>query len=605
MKSKLLILSLSAFIFGCSSSSNPVYNSTEFQTENYQKNIESVSNNNDLLTNFDQSKIPTVQLAPSDISSLVQADLYYNQGEYNKAFPFYDQIAQKYKDPRVIYKAIICLEHLNTSPEQTKKMNELVNLFIQTDANSTLAKVYQIKLALNSNDLNLAKINLDELIKNKKNNPRMILLLLSSTISTDINEAGYPSLQKFASYVDDKYANYPEAHLLETVAYSITNNKELLSKQVNYINKTYPTWSIPLYWSLDILARKQHIDTLISILEPIVNIANPDRTLFSVYIASLINSGQANKAYTYLNSQLDGTRRNDALIDLGIIFAKSSSYESALNVFNQVHESEPQLLSVLALVKGSIYDYQGNTNQAISEYKQVKTGQIVAISQIMLLNSYLSLGQYKQIDAILDGYARDNKFDEEKTILLKSGYYAGEEKYSIAYGLLKTKLSKYQKDSEYLYQYAAVSGMLNYNKQAIELYKEFIKKNPNEAAGYNDLAYIYADQTKEYSLAKKYALKAYAMTPGDPNVLDTLGFVYFKLGDYNKSLPYIKTSYEFNHDPDSAKHLIAVYTALNRPDLAKQIVVLDKPNMQKELKRQLIGRAIMLLGYIQFGIEIK
>lgn len=605
MKSKLLILSLSAFIFGCTSSSVPVYNNAEFKTENYQKNIDNVANDTNLLTDFDQGKIPVVQVSPSDISSLVQADLYFNQGDFAKAFPFYNQIALKYKDPRVIYKAIICLEHLNISLEQTKKMNELVNLFIQTDPNSKLAELFQIKFALNSNDENLAQKNLDELISNKKNNPRMILLFLSSIISTGISEVSYISLDKFANYIEDNYQNYPEAHLFQMVAYSITNNKDSLSNQVKYINKTYPAWSIPLYWSLDILARQKHIDTLILILEPIVKVESPDRMLLSVYIASLINSGQSNKAKIYLNSQLNGPSRNDAFMDLGIIFARDNAYESALNVFNQVTESEPQVLSVLALIKGSIYDYQGNVNQAIFEYKQVKTGQLVSISQIMLLNSYLSLGEYKQIDAILDGYALDNKLNEEKTILLKSGYYSGVEKYSIAYDLLKSKLSLYQKDPEYLYQYAALSGMMNYTKQSIELYKKFIKKNIDEAAGYNDLAYIYADQTKEYNLAKKYALKAYGMTPGDPNILDTLGFVYYKLGNYNKALPYIKTSYEFNHDPESAKHLVAVYEALNRPDLAKQIVILDKPTVQKELKKQLIGRAITLLGYIQFGVKVK
>ncbi len=604
MKHKLLILFLNAFILGCTSSSVPIYNSSEFKAENYQKNIDNTLNTSDLFSDFEQSKIVSKQISPQDISNLVQGDLYYNQGDYVKAFPFYNQMSLKYKDPRVIYKAIICLEHLNNTPEQTKVLNDLVQLFVQSAPNSKLAKLFQIKIALNNNSINLAKQNIDELIKKNPNSTREILLLTTSIISADISN--YSSLDEFALYVENNYARYPEAHLLAILAYSVTNNEGLLSKQINYINKNYKEWSIPLYWSMDILVHQKHIDTLIKILEPIVVVPNPDRSLQSLYIAALINSSQNDKAKNYLNSQLKSKRRNDALLDLGILYAKNNDYINALTYFNQVTESSTQLLSVLALVKGSIYDYQGNASLAIEQYKRVQiSSPLVAISQIMLLNAYLDRGDYQNINSLLDEYAKNNKLDDVKTLLLKSSYYFGEGKYDIAYDTLKGKLFRYQNNSEFLYQYAAISGMMGHTKEAIKLYNKFIKQNPEEASGYNDLAYIYAKDTKDYKLAKKYALKAYEMKPGDPNVLDTLGFVYYKLGDYNKALPYIKTSYEFNHHPDTGKHLIAVYDAMNRRNLASQIIILDKATMQKKLKEELIGRAVTLVSNIQFGVEVK
>ncbi len=603
MKQKLLMLSLSAFIWGCTSSSVPIYSGSEFKTENYQKNVDNALSGIDLLSDFELSKTTIKQISSDDISNLVQGDLYYNQSDYVKAFPFYNQMSLKYKDPRIIYKAIMCLGHLNSTPEQVKNMNDLVQLLIQSAPNSKVAKLFQIKIALNNNDINLAKQNLNELINKNPNNTREVLLFISSIISTDISN--YSSLNDFALYIEKNYGGYPEAHLVAILAYSVTNNEDLLSKQINYINANYKQWSIPLYLSLDILVRQKHIDTLIKILEPIVVIPNPNKTLQSLYVAALLNSSQNDKAKNYLNSQLNGERHNDALLDLGILYSKNKDYSNALIYFNQVTESELQLVTALALLKGSIYDYQGNTNLAIKEYKQVQIGSLVAISQIMLLNAYLTLGDYQQINILLDKYATKNKLNELKTILLKSSYYFGEGKYSIAYDMLKSKLSLYEQNSEYLYQYAAVSGIMGYTKDAIKLYNKFIKQNPEEAAGYNDLAYIYAKDTRDYKLAKKYALKAYEIMPGDPNVLDTLGFVYYKLGDYNNALPYIKTSYEFNHDPESGKHLIAVYDAMNRHDLASQIIILDKAIMQHNVKEQLIRRAVSLVSYIQFGVEVK
>lgn len=605
MKCKLLILLLSFFILGCTSASVPPYNPQEFETSNYQKNVDNAVDAADLLSDFDQSKIPSSNIDTADISNLVQADLYYNQGEYGKAFGFYNTLALKYKDPRIIYKAIICLEHVSITPEQTKSLNDLVTLFIQTDPNSKLAKLFQIKMAINNHNLTIAENNLDDLMQNNASNGRVILLFISSMISNDITESSYRTLDKFASYVAKKYADYPEAHLVAILAYSVSNNSDSLSTQVKVIHTNYPNWTIPLYWSLDILVRHKHIDTLIKVLEPIVATSGTDKVLQNVYVAALMNSSQKDKAVMYLNSQLNGINRDNALLDLGVLYAKNNEYDKSLSYFNQANVKESALNEVLALVKGSIYDYQNKTDMAIAQYKLVTQPPLVSITNIMLLNAFLTQGNYQMVDTMLNKFAKDAKMNEEQTILFKSSYYLGEGKYQIGYDLIKSKLNIYGKDSDYLYQYAALSGMMNYTKQSIELYKKYIKQNPNQAFGYNDLAFIFADQTNDYKQAKKYADEAYRLAPSDPNVLDTLGWVYYKMGNYSKALPYIKTSYEVNYDIESAKHLAAVYLALNRQDLAKNVIITDKATLQKQLKQQLIKRSVTLLSYIQFGVEIK
>ena len=603
MKRNLLVLIFASFIFGCTSTSTPLYNPQEFKTENYQKNVDNAVDATDLLSDLDPSKIPSANIEPSDISNLVQADLYYNQGDYIHAFPFYNGLANKYKDPRIIYKAIICLEHVSVTPEQTKTLNQLVNLFIQTDPNSKLSKLFQIKLAINANDAQLAKNNLDNLMQG--NNGRVVLLFISSMISNDITPNAYPTLDTFAAYVNDKYEAYPEAHLVALLAYSVTNNESAIAKQVSYIHKKYPDWAIPLYWSLDILVRNKHIDTLIQVLQPIVETPDPDRILQNVYVASLLNSNQNTQAKNYLTSQLNGSNHDNILLDLGVLAVKNNDYTGALGYFNQAKVSDPSLLQVLELVKGSIYDYLNQLDPAIAQYKLVNNPPLSSITSIMLLNAYLAKGDYSQLNAALDKLAQEGKMNEEQTILFKSSFYLGEGKYPQGYALVQSKLSVYGKNPDYMYQYAALSGMMGYTKQAIELYKKYLQQNPKQAYGYNDLAYIYADQTTDYKQAKKYAEQAYKMTPADPNVLDTLGWVYYKQGNYTKALPYIKTSYQINYDADSAKHLVAVYQALNRPDLAKGIIIVDKATLQKQLKLQLIQRSVSLLSYIQFGIEVK
>src|SRR6185437_345721 len=139
----------------------------------------------------------------------------------------------------------------------------------------------------------------------------------------------------------------------------------------------------------------------------------------------------------------------------------------------------------------------------------------------------------------------------------------------------------------------------------IKLYNKYIKMDPQNAMGYNDMAFIYADQTHNYKQAYIYAKKAFDLKPADPNILDTLGWVYYRQGNYPMALKYVKASVDKNYDPESAGHLRDIYTALKQPEMAAKVIIITKDQVQANIRRQLLEKAIGLLMYIQFGIEMK
>ncbi|MFN7093820.1 MAG: hypothetical protein ACK4M7_00505, partial [Burkholderiales bacterium] len=292
MKRKLLITVLISTLLGCATS-ELTYNPREFDTNNYQKNVINAVDAADVLKDFDQSKIPVANMSTADFANLVQADVYFNQGGYTKAYAFYDQLARKYKDPRIIYKAIICLEHISSTPEQAAKLDELVALFIQVDPNSKIAKLLGIKVALATQDVAGAEEKVASLITQNKANARVILLFITSMLSNDLPVAASSSIVQFADYVVTHYASYPEASLLATVGYAVANDEAKLTKQLEYIKVTYPNWNIPLYWSVGVLSHYKYNATLISLLENHLNQQTKSDTIIeNAYIAALLNTQQ-------------------------------------------------------------------------------------------------------------------------------------------------------------------------------------------------------------------------------------------------------------------------------------------------------------------------
>jgi tetratricopeptide (TPR) repeat protein len=601
---KLIIVLFSAvFLCACSSTSAPIYNPHEFDTSNYQKNFANAIDSSDILVDFDAKNVPQVSLNAQDLSLLIQSDLYYNQGNYASAYPYYKLLSYKYKNPRIIYKAIICLEHISATNEEVNDLNNLTKLFIQTDPNSNLAKLFGIKLAINSNDATLAESNLDYLLKNNTTDARAILLFISSIISTDITPSGYVALNQFTQYTIDTYSQYPETHLAAILSYSLLNNASQLEQQINYIIKNYPNWTIPIYWSLDLLTRNQSTETLLTVIKPLLDNKPVDMVLQKIYIATLVNNNQAGVAKQYLLTQ---NQDNNVILDLAIIELKNGDKNQALNYLNMLdlNESDP-LYAPVHLTSGLIYALNNNKESAIDEYEMSLSYPTNLIANIMLIKTYIQLHDYENANYYIEKEAKNESLTEAQTLMLKANFYMDEKDYQRSYQILNSKFDKYKTNANYLYLFAAVTSFNKYTNQAINLYKQYIKLDSNNAYGYNDLAYLYAEQTHDYLTALKYATKAYKIAPLDPNVLDTLGWVYYKLGNYNQALLYIRSGFDLQANPISARHLVAVYKALNKNDLASQVPQIDDEQINQQVMQDILDNMVKYLFQQHFGIELQ
>ncbi len=206
---------------------------------------------------------------------------------------------------------------------------------------------------------------------------------------------------------------------------------------------------------------------------------------------------------------------------------------------------------------------------------------------------------------MLNKLAQDKNLQGVDVILFKAQYYISVSDYNSAYLLLKDNYRFNKDNKKFIYSYAAAEGLSHKTNEVIKLYNIYIKMDPKSAYGYNDLAYIYADQTKNYKQALKYAKKAASIDITDENILDTLGFVYYKMGDYNNAYAYINSSYQISHSVDSAKHLKNVLIALKKPDLANKVIILDKDNFNSEMKILLVDKMLNLLMLLQYGVKIS
>src|ERR1043165_7248540 len=91
------------------------------------------------------------------------------------------------------------------------------------------------------------------------------------------------------------------------------------------------------------------------------------------------------------------------------------------------------------------------------------------------------------------------------------------------------------------------------------------------AHAYNALGYTLAEKTDRLAEAKELVEKALKLSPDDPFILDSLGWVYYRLGQVPEALKHLQDAYTERADPEIAAPLGEVLWKSGQRDEAAKI----------------------------------
>ena len=121
--------------------------------------------------------------------------------------------------------------------------------------------------------------------------------------------------------------------------------------------------------------------------------------------------------------------------------------------------------------------------------------------------------------------------------------------------------------------------------------RSILEQDPNHAATLNALGYTLTNHTQRYEEAADLIERALVLSPDDPAILDSLGWVYYKLGQYSESEALLREAHNAFPDPEVAAHLGEVLWVQGRQFEARDVWrdglsrVPDHPIILETLKR--------------------
>ena len=285
---------------------------------------------------------------------------------------------------------------------------------------------------------------------------------------------------------------------------------------------------------------------------------------------------------------------------------ETKQYEKAQNILAK------QIVTPDNLFRRVIFSLQAKNNKTANElYQQLKAFEVddegqnnkhflVAEAAYFLEHFEESEDNYKKVlggDHYLD--ARDmislilyeaKKYDEAKEILHQ--LQNAEEKYAVKAYRLESQINKLQDNPEaaletlnrsleilpknpiLLYDRAMLQESMD-NMIAVEKdLLQIIKDDPENYEALNALGYSLADHDLKLDEAHEYIKKAIVLAPNNPAIIDSLGWIQYKLGQYEEAEISFKSAIDTDiHDPELYIHLYKTLIKLNKTQEAKDLLL--------------------------------
>jgi Flp pilus assembly protein TadD len=132
-------------------------------------------------------------------------------------------------------------------------------------------------------------------------------------------------------------------------------------------------------------------------------------------------------------------------------------------------------------------------------------------------------------------------------------------------------LKQYPDNVDLLYDYAMLLEKLNRLEPMESTLRKVMKLAPSNQHAYNALGYSLAERNIRLTEAFTLIEKALELAPQDPFIMDSMGWVQFRLGRLQEAETLLRRAYELRSDPEIGTHLGEVLWVKGQQEDAKKL----------------------------------
>ena len=130
---------------------------------------------------------------------------------------------------------------------------------------------------------------------------------------------------------------------------------------------------------------------------------------------------------------------------------------------------------------------------------------------------------------------------------------------------------RFPDDTDLLYEQAMLNEKLDRVDEMERLLRRVIALKADHQHAYNALGYSLADRKVRLAEARELIKKAMELSPGEPSITDSMGWVEYRLGNRDEAIRWLREAYQARPDPEIAAHLGEVLWSAGRAEEARRV----------------------------------
>jgi len=519
----------------------------------------------------EDEKLPNVNMTPAMMAQLMQAEMSFKNGDWQGPYLTMMSLAQQTKDPRLAKRAA----EMALSAKQADDALAAVKLWRQYAPDSEEASQYYLGLVILSDNLGEAENILKQRLADATPAARGLLMfqMQQLLLRAKDKEAASAMLERLVA----PYGNLMETHVVLAQAALARNDKAAARREAQTALQLKPDSEIAALTAAQV---SEDEGGAIKVLKDFLGAHPEAREVRSAYARLLVNEKQYEAArQEFLTLDKAQPDNPGTLYALGILSMQMNDRAAAEQYFSRFvdlmdkapeDERDPtkavMILSQIAEERGDYKAAADWLDRLDSEDPKIQFGAELRRAQLTAKQ-----GDVAGARKLLGTLKTDDKTQQAQIVLVEAQILRDAGQPQEAFKLMEQGLKRFPDNMDFLYDYALMAEKMGKTAVMEKSLRKVIAKSPDNMQAYNALGYSLADRNVRLKEAHQLIAKALKMAPDDPFILDSMGWVQYRMGKLDEAETHLRKAYTLRNDPEIAVHLGEVLWKKGEKDDARKL----------------------------------
>jgi len=509
-------------------------------------------------------ELPKQELTDQTLYEYLLAEIASQRGNAAVSAQAYADLAQRTRDPRIARRATEVAIYARmpetalatariwheTDPQSPEALRTVTSLLVSLNRLQEAEPYLQRVIAANAESRADTFLQLNRLLANSQD--KQALLALVQRLA-----APYPALA--------------QARFAVAQAAAGAQADELALKEVREAGRLEPDWELAALYEAQLLQKHSAAEAsarLAAFLE-----RHPkSRDVRLNYARLLVNQKSYPEARAEFQKLLEVFPDNtDVLFAVAVLSMQLEDNVAAEDYLKRLLALDYRDRNTVRFYLGQLTEEQKRYPEALGWYREVTRGEHFLPAQIRQAQVISKEGDLSGAREFLRKVDAANNQQRVQLILAEAQLLREANQTGEAFKVVERGLDKLPENTDLLYDYAMLAEKLDRMDILESSLRKVIRIKPDHAHAYNALGYSLADRAERLAEAREFIETALKLAPEDAFIIDSMGWVLYRLGQPEEALKYLRRAYAGRPDPEIAAHLGEVLWVLGQRAEAQKV----------------------------------